>query len=80
MGRGSRMAARACTPSTTPALCGTCTSCQVAWGKACLLIRKHDHFTPTREIRRHVRALACNHPKVAGVRDEARASSSVGIS
>jgi len=26
-------------------------------GKACLLIRKHDHFTPTREIRQHVRAL-----------------------
>ena len=31
-------------------------------GKACLLIRKHDHFTPAREIRRHVRALARNHP------------------
>jgi len=25
-------------------------------GKACLSFRKHDHFTPTREIRRHVRA------------------------
>ena len=32
-------------------------------GKACLLIRKHGHFTPTREIRRHVRALARNHPE-----------------
>jgi len=31
-------------------------------GKAGSLIRKHDHFTPTREIRRHVRALARNHP------------------
>ena len=30
---------------------------------ACLLIRKHDHFTPTREIKRHVRALARNHPE-----------------
>jgi len=29
-------------------------------GEACLSIRKHDNFTPTREIRRHVRALA--HP------------------
>ena len=28
----------------------------------CSLIRKHDHFTPTREIRQHVRALARNHP------------------
>ena len=27
-------------------------------GKACLSIRKHDLFTPTREIRPHVRALA----------------------
>ena len=26
-------------------------------GKACLLIRKHDHFTPAREIRRYGRAL-----------------------
>ena len=26
-------------------------------GKAGLLIRKHDHFTPAREIRRDVRAL-----------------------
>ena len=25
-----------------------------AQGKACLSIRKHDHFTPTREIKRHV--------------------------
>ena len=32
-------------------------------GKACLLIRKHDHFTPTREIERHVRALARNNPE-----------------
>ena len=32
-------------------------------GKACLLIRKHDHFTPAREMRRDVRALtARNHP------------------
>ena len=29
-------------------------------GKAGLLIRKHDHFTPTREIKRHV---AHNHPE-----------------
>jgi len=35
----------------------------LAGGEACLLIRKHDHFTPTREIRRHVRALARNHPE-----------------
>ena len=27
-------------------------------GEACLLIRKHDHVTPTREIKRHVRELA----------------------
>ena len=33
--------------------------CWLCWGgEACLLIRKHDHFTPTREIKRHVRALA----------------------
>jgi len=32
-------------------------------GKARLLIRKHDHFTPTREIKRHARALARDHPK-----------------
>ena len=31
-------------------------------GKACLFIHKHEHFTPTREIKRHVRALARNHP------------------
>jgi hypothetical protein len=30
-------------------------------GKACLSIRKYDHFSPTREIRRHVGALARNH-------------------
>ena len=30
-------------------------------GKACLLIRKDDNFAPTREIKRHVRALARNH-------------------
>ena len=34
-----------------------------ARGKACLLVRKRDHFTQTREIKRHVRALACNHPE-----------------
>jgi hypothetical protein len=33
------------------------------WGKACLSISKHDHFTPPREIKRHVRALARNHPE-----------------
>ena len=27
----------------------------------CTSIRKHDHFTPTRGIRRHVRALARSH-------------------
>ena len=32
-------------------------------GEAGLLIRKHDHFTPTRKIRRHVKALARNHPE-----------------
>jgi len=32
-------------------------------GGSCLSIRKHDHFTPTREIKRHVRALARNHPE-----------------
>jgi len=51
---------------------GSCKSCygllvvSRTWrlgGKACLLIRKHDHFTPTREIKRHVRALARNHPE-----------------
>ena len=31
-------------------------------GEASLLIRKHDHFTPAREIRPNVRALARNHP------------------
>jgi len=33
------------------------------WGKACSSIRKHDHFTPTREIKRQVRALARKHPE-----------------
>ena len=28
-----------------------------------MLIRKHDHSTPTREIRRHVRPLARHHPE-----------------
>jgi len=32
-------------------------------GQVCSSIRKHDYFTPTREIRRHVRALARNHPE-----------------
>jgi len=31
--------------------------------KTGLLIYKHDHFTPTREIERHIRALARNHPE-----------------
>ena len=30
--------------------------------RACLSIRKHNHSTPTRDIKRHVRALARNHP------------------
>ena len=34
-----------------------------------MLIRKHDHFTPTREIRRHVRALTRNHPEGWGRAD-----------
>jgi len=37
-----------------------------AWegGKAGLLIRKHDHFTPARKMRQDVRALtAHNHPE-----------------
>jgi hypothetical protein len=35
-----------------------------AWGGgAGRLVRKHDHNTPARAIKRHVRALACNHPK-----------------
>ena len=33
-------------------------------GEACLLIRKHDHYTPARKMRRDVRALtARNHPE-----------------
>ena len=32
-------------------------------GIAYSLIREHDHFTPTRDIKRHVRALARNHPE-----------------
>ena len=32
-------------------------------GKAGFIIRKHYYFTPTREIRPHVRALARNHPE-----------------
>ena len=35
-------------------------------GGACLFIRIKDHFTPTREITRHVRALARNHPNIFG--------------
>jgi hypothetical protein len=31
--------------------------------KACLSIRKYDHFMLTREIKRHVRALAHHHPE-----------------
>ena len=38
-------------------------SCVRVGGKACLLIRKHDHFTPTRGIKRYVRAPARNHPE-----------------
>ena len=30
-------------------------------GIACSLIHKHAHFTPTREIKRHVKTLARNH-------------------
>ena len=30
------------------------------------LIRKHDHFMPSREIEQHVRALAHNHPEGGG--------------
>ena len=33
------------------------------WGETCLSIRGQDHFTPMREIKRHVRALARNHPE-----------------
>jgi len=33
-------------------------------GGCCLLIRKHDQITPTREIKRHVGALAREHPIV----------------
>ena len=36
-------------------------------GKACLLIRKNDHLTPTREIRQRVRALARHHPNTTQV-------------
>ena len=32
-------------------------------GKVSLLIRKHDHYHTTRNIKRHVRALANNHPE-----------------
>ena len=36
--------------------------------KTGLLIHKHDHFTPTREIERHIRALARN-PKDGSCKD-----------
>ena len=32
-------------------------------GEASLTILTHDYFTPTREIRRYVGALARNHPE-----------------
>jgi len=32
-------------------------------GKACVSIRKHDHCTRTREIKRPVRVPARNHPE-----------------
>ena len=35
----------------------------VQGGEACALICKHDHCTPTREIRRHVWPSARNHPE-----------------
>ena len=31
-------------------------------GKAGLLIRKHDHYTPARKMRRDVRALTATNP------------------
>ena len=34
---------------------------------SCLSIRKDDHFTPTRKIRKHVRALARNHQGRGGL-------------
>ena len=42
--------------------------CVVPGSVACfrgksMLIRKHDHFTPAREIRRHGGQLARNHPE-----------------
>jgi len=46
--------------SSSPSCAASCAACHRG-GKACLSIRKHDHFTPTREIRRHARALAHNH-------------------
>ena len=46
-------------PSRAPPRCPP-TPCDEG-GKACLFIRKHEHFTPTREIRRHVRTLARHH-------------------
>jgi hypothetical protein len=32
-------------------------------GEAYLLTCKHHHCKPTRELKRHVRALACYHPE-----------------
>ena len=34
---------------------------------SCLSIRKNGHFTPTRKIRKHVRALARNHQGRGGL-------------
>jgi len=40
------------------------TADQQKGGKACLLIRKHDHYTPARKMKRDVRALtARNNPE-----------------
>jgi len=50
-------------------------------GKACLSIGEHNHFTPTRGIKRHVRALARNHPKARrGVRVTVEVSRSLCLS
>ena len=45
-------------------VCGAIGASRAERGKACPLICKRDHFTPTREMRRHIRALvAREHSK-----------------
>ena len=63
-GFSGRPPSRGALPRTAPADASPHRACPAAsGGKACLSIRKHDHFTPAREIKRHVRALGRNHPE-----------------